>query len=63
MSGYRKNWFRTSYLSYKDMTDRRAGPCRRSYNTDKAVAHLVADNDSDIEQLSSETETEPFSEE
>ena len=45
------------------MTDRRAGPCRRSYNTDKAVAHLVADNDSDIEKLSSETETEPFSEE
>ena len=37
------------------MTDRRAGPCRRSYNTDKAVAHLVADNDSDIEQISSET--------
>ena len=45
------------------MTDRRVGPCRHSYNTGKAVAHLVPDNDSDIEQLSSETETEPFSEE
>ena len=45
------------------MADRRAGPSRRSYNTDEAVAHLVADKDSDIEQLSSETETESSSQE
>ena len=40
------------------MVDRRAGPSRRSYSSGEAAAHLVADNDSDIEQLSSETETE-----
>ena len=62
MSGYRKNRFRTSYLSFKNMADRRGAPSRRSYNTDEAVVHLVADNDSDIEQLSSETETESSSE-
>ena len=45
------------------MADRGAGPSRRSYNTEAAVVHLVADNDSDIEQLSSETETESSSEE
>ena len=44
------------------MGDRRAGPSRHSYNTDEAVAHFVADKDSDIEQLSSETETESSSE-
>ena len=51
MSGYRKNGFRTSHLSFKNMVDRRAGQSRRSYNTEETVAHLVADNDSDIEQL------------
>ena len=45
------------------MADRRAGQSRCSYNTDKAVAHLVVDKDSDIEQLSSETETESSSQE
>ena len=45
------------------MADRRADPSRCSYNTDEAVAHLVADNDSVIKQLSSETETESSSEE
>ena len=44
------------------MGDRRAGPSRHSYNTDEAVAHFVADKDSDIEHLSSETETESSSE-
>ena len=63
MSGYHKNGFRASYLSFKNMADRRAGPSRRSYNADEAVVYLVADNDSDIEQLSSETETEWSSEE
>ena len=42
------------------MVDRRAGPSRRSYSSGEAAAHLVADNDSDIEQLSSETETESW---
>ena len=45
------------------MAGRRADPSRRSYNTDEAVAHLLADNDSDLEQLSSEMETESSSEE
>ena len=45
------------------MAGRRADPSRRSDNTDDAVAHLVADNNSDLEQLSSETETESSSEE
>ena len=45
------------------MADRRTGPSRHSSNTDKAVAYLVADNNSNIEQLSSETETESSSEE
>ena len=63
MSGYSKNAFRTSYLSFKNMAGRRADPSRRSYNTDEAVAHLLADNDSDLEQLSSEMETESSSEE
>ena len=48
------------------MADRRADPTRCSYNADnadEAVAHLVADNDSVIKQLSSETETESSSEE
>ena len=45
------------------MAGRRADPSRRSYNTDEAVAHLVADNNSGLEQLSSETETESSSEE
>ena len=45
------------------MADRTAGPSRRFYNTDETVKHLVDDNDSDIEQLSSETETESSSEE
>ena len=51
------------HLSFKNMAGGTAGPSRRSYNTDEAVAHLVADNDSDVEQLSSETETESSSEE
>ena len=62
MSRYCKNGFRT-YLSFKNMVDRRAGPSRRSYSSGEAAAHLVADNDSDIEQLSSETETESSYEE
>ena len=45
------------------MAGRRADPSRRSYNTDEVVAHLLADNDSDLEQLSSEMETESSSEE
>ena len=45
------------------MAGRRADPSRRSYNTGEAVAHLLADNDSDLEQLSSEMETESSSEE
>ena len=51
------------HLSFKNMAGGTAGPSRHSYNTDEAVAHLVADNDSDVEQLSSETETESSSEE
>ena len=62
MSGCRKNRFRTSYFSFKNMADRRGTPSKRSYNTDEAVAHLVVDNDSDIKQLSSEAETELSSE-
>ena len=45
------------------MADRTAGPSSRFYNTDGALEHLVDDNDSDIEQLSPETETESSSEE
>ena len=45
------------------MAGRRADPSSRSYNTDEAVAHLAADNNSGLEQLSSETETESSSEE
>ena len=62
-SGYCKDGFRTSYLSFRNMADRTAGLRRWSYNTDEVVAHLVADNESDIEQLSSEIETESSSEE
>ena len=61
--GYHENEFRTSYLSFKNMADRTAGPSSRFYNTDGALEHLVDDNDSDIEQLSPETETESSSEE
>ena len=45
------------------MADRTAGPSSHFYNTDGALEHLVDDNDSDIEQLSPETETESSSEE
>ena len=51
------------HIFLTDMADTRAGPSRCSYNTDEAVAHLVADSDSDIGQLLSETETESSSEE